>query len=272
MAEQVDLGGFPAKVAVAGASHVGAVRARNEDSYLARHPFAVVADGMGGHSHGERASRLIIDALSAIDTEELPSIDDIIDAISSANTELIVTAEDGAMSGSTVSGVALVRPNADDRPHWMVFNVGDSRVYRFDGRDLEQVSVDHSLVQELVDLGRITPEAAAYHPDRNVITRAVGSDPGLDIDVWLLPADAPQTFLVCSDGLTKELGDDFIADHLASHDGSTDDVVETLVAAALAVGGHDNITAVLFEYVPELEGDEVTATRQPVLEDTRPRG
>ncbi|BDI21806.1 PP2C family serine/threonine-protein phosphatase [Herbiconiux sp. L3-i23] len=272
MTDPVDLGGFAAKITVAGASHVGAVRTRNEDSYLARHPFAVVADGMGGHSHGERASRCIIDALSAIDETELPSVDDVIAAIGAANTELIVSADEGTVSGSTVSGVALVRPNPTDKPHWMVFNVGDSRVYRFDGRHLEQVSVDHSVVQELVELGHITPEAAAVHPDRNVITRAVGSDPALDIDVWLLPADSPQTFLVCSDGLTKELDDDFIADVLASHDADASGVVDALVAAALAVGGHDNITAVLFEYIPDETGDDVTATRQPVLEDTRPRG
>ncbi|MFD1715769.1 PP2C family protein-serine/threonine phosphatase [Amnibacterium flavum] len=271
MTEPVELGGFVADIAIAGASHVGAVRSRNEDSFLARHPFAVVADGMGGHSHGERASRCIIDALRAVDTDDLPRVEDVLGAIGAANAQLIAEADEGFISGSTVSGVCLVRPNPTDRPHWMVFNVGDSRVYRFDGRRLEQVSVDHSLVQELVALGQITPEAAAVHPDRNVITRAVGSDPLLDIDVWLLPADSPQTFLVCSDGLTKELGDDFIADLLASHETDAEGVVESLVSAALAVGGHDNITAVLFEYVPEFDGDETTATRQPVLEDTRPR-
>jgi serine/threonine protein phosphatase PrpC len=272
MTETVDLGGVTAQIGIAGVSHVGAVRSRNEDSFLARHPFAVVADGMGGHAHGERASRSVIDALAAITVEELPSVDDVISAIASANRELIDGSSDGPMSGSTVSGVALVRPAPTDRPHWMVFNVGDSRVYRFDGRKLEQVSTDHSVVQELVDLGQLTREAAEAHPDRNIITRAIGSDPNLDIDVWLLPADSAQTFLVCSDGLTKELDDAFIADLLASHDGGLDAVAEDLVAAALAVGGHDNITAVLFEYVPDLHGDEVTGTRRPVLEDTRPRG
>jgi serine/threonine protein phosphatase PrpC len=188
------------------------------------------------------------------------------------------------IAGTTLTGVALVVEHPNDVPRWMVFNLGDSRVYRWDAasriRRLERVSVDHSLVQELVDAGLIDEQRALTHPDRNIITRALGASDRVEVDSWLLPADRPQTFLICSDGLTKELGDEQISAVLeaASDPGSA---VELLLEAALVAGGHDNITIVMVrsEYHDGRAGgvggtvDEQTRDRalSPELEDTRPR-
>ena len=121
--------------------------------------------------------------------------------------------EGTAVAGTTLTGVALVDAGDGAGFHWMVFNIGDSRVYAWDGRTLEQLSVDHSAVQELVDAGLISAEDAERHPDRNVITRAIGADEVVDPDVWLIPATGRQVFLICSDGLSKEVDDDAARRH-----------------------------------------------------------
>jgi serine/threonine protein phosphatase PrpC len=169
----------------------------------------------------------------------------------------------------------------------MAFNVGDSRTYSWDGRTLAQLSVDHSAVQEMVDLGQITKEQAERHPHRNVVTRALGAEDEVDADIWILPARARQTFLLCSDGLTKELSDDEIARIIVFHDSQAQresdglplTLAERLVNAAIAAGGSDNVTVVVVE--AELAGvsgegsSDDTVDRSAlsgVLEDTRPRG
>jgi serine/threonine protein phosphatase PrpC len=169
----------------------------------------------------------------------------------------------------------------------MAFNVGDSRTYSWDGRTLAQLSVDHSAVQELVDLGEISAQQAATHPHRNIVTRALGAEAEVDPDIWILPARARQTFLLCSDGLTKELSDDEIARIIVFHDsvqqrpsdGLPLSLAERLVSAAVAAGGSDNVTVVVVE--AELVGlnsgvgADDTVDRDAisgVLEDTRPRG
>ncbi len=118
----------------------------------------------------------------------------------------------------------------------MVFNIGDSRVYSWDGRTLEQLSVDHSAVQELVDAGLISADDAERHPDRNVITRAIGADEVVDPDVWLIPATGRQVFLICSDGLSKEVDDAQLADILAGDTGHAAGLAGELVDAALEHG------------------------------------
>ena len=203
------------------ASDVGAVRAVNEDSFFARPPVFLVADGMGGHSFGDRASQTV----AATFDEHFPGTAPtdpatVIAAVDEANQRiqrLVAEVEGpGAVAGTTVTGIALVEvdPNGEDAlaPHWMIFNVGDSRVYGWNGRDVVQITVDHSAVQELVYLGVLTPEEALIHPDRNVITRAVGSEPEVLTDLWLMPVQGHQVFIVCSDGLTKELDDHEIAE------------------------------------------------------------
>lgn len=261
------------------ASDVGNVRAVNEDSLLAAPPLFLVADGMGGHAFGDRASQSVIATFrSALATEDSPSPESVVATIHSANDALIDLRrpDDASVSGTTLTGVALVATMS--RHRWMVFNVGDSRVYRWDGRRLEQVTVDHSAVQELLDSGDITPLEAMNHRYRNVVTRAMGVHDVVDADVWLLPVTGQQTFLICSDGLSNELADDQIAQLLAEHDPAASDrsIAERLVDAALAAGGRDNVSVIIVASTlrgSESGFDEETGDGglSQQLEDTRPR-
>lgn len=245
-------------------SDVGAVRKVNEDSLLAVDPVFVVADGMGGHARGDAASRTAVDTLA----RKMPSgsrqtPDEVIAVIDEANAAVRALSgadESGAaVAGTTLTGVVRVMaPDARGIDQWMVINVGDSRVYLWTGSVLEQLSVDHSAVQELVDAGLITEAQAAVHPERNVITRALGAEDLVDTDVLLVPAEGRQTFLICSDGLTKELDDAQIAKILAENRGAY--AADALVDAALEAGGHDNVTVVLLEAVTDA-ARPVTAQR-----------
>jgi len=280
------------RLQVASASHAGMVRAVNEDSLLAEPPVFAVADGMGGHSFGDRASATAVLALhEEFDPGQATDPDHVFAAIRRANSavrELTAWAAGGTplIAGTTLAGLAAVVEHPDAEPRWMVFNLGDSRVYRWGGEadGLERVSVDHSLVQELMDAGLIDEDGARRHPERNVITRALGAADEVRAEAWLLPATQPQTFLICSDGLTKELDDGRIAELLAPVEPgeSLDAAVDRLLAAALSAGGADNISVVLVrsEYhgaapgAPEV--DEQTRERglsalSPELDDTRPR-
>lgn len=278
------------RLQVASASHAGLVRAVNEDSLFAEPPVFAVADGMGGHSFGDRASATAVLALrEEFDPGQATDPDHVFAAIRRANAavrELTAWAAGGTtIAGTTLAGLAAVveHPGAD--PRWMVFNLGDSRVYRWGDADgLHRISVDHSLVQELLDAGQIDEVGARQHPDRNVITRALGVADDVHAEAWLLPATSPQTFLICSDGLTKELDDQRIAELLMPLDAdeAPDAVVDRLLAAALAAGGADNISVVLVrsEYLGAVAApsgvDEQTRERElsalsPELDDTRPR-
>lgn len=272
-----------------GHSDRGSVRRINEDSFYMAAPLFVVADGMGGHAFGDRASQAAVAAFSAaFDAGHPATAQAVIDTIRTANEAVLSIADgtEGALSGTTLTGVAFVDVGSTDNYHWMAFNVGDSRTYSWDGRNLAQLSVDHSAVQELVDLGQLSRLEADQHPQRNVVTRALGADDLVDADVWLVPARGRQTFLLCSDGLTKELSDDEIARIIVFHDAEqlreTDSLpmslAERLVSAAIAAGGSDNVTVVVVE--SELVGatalsDGDTLERgglSRLLEDTTPRG
>jgi len=265
-------------------SDVGRVRRVNEDSYLAQPPVFFVADGMGGHAHGDAASQTVIRVFDAHIEQDVPSTPErILDAIHSSNDAVrdLSSADDygTAVSGTTLAGVAFVDAGDDVGFHWMAFNIGDSRIYTWDGRTLEQLTVDHSAVQEMVDAGLIKAADAEKHPDRNVITRAIGADEFVDADVWLLPATGKHTFLICSDGLTKELSAVEIAALLASHALPADlgTLADVLVAAALAKGGRDNVTVVVVESELGVAGGDPDVTRDRAaglhehLENTRPR-
>ncbi|MFF1572402.1 PP2C family protein-serine/threonine phosphatase [Leifsonia sp. NPDC058292] len=261
-------------------SDVGAVRHVNEDSMLAADPVFVVADGMGGHARGDVASQTAVETLARVlPGGALPTPDEVVAAIDEANAAVRALSgadESGiAVAGTTLTGVIRVGDPESGDERWMVVNVGDSRVYLWDGRALTQLSVDHSAVQELVDAGLITEAQAAVHPERNVITRALGAEDLVDTDTMLLPQRGRQTFLVCSDGLTKELSDERIARILA--DSMGDDPADALVTAAIEAGGRDNVTVVVVESVTG-EADTASAETQDrvaesrSLEDTRPRG
>jgi len=145
--------------------------------------------------------------------------------------------------------VAFVDAGDDVGFHWMVFNVGDPRVYTWGGHKLAQLSVDHSAVQEMVDAGLISAREAEHHPERNVITRAIGADESVDTDVWLLPATGKHAFLICSDGLTKELDDGDIARIVTAHaaHAASGSLADALVDEALVQGGRDNVSVVFIE-------------------------
>ncbi|MFD1212432.1 PP2C family protein-serine/threonine phosphatase [Arthrobacter sp. GCM10027362] len=229
----------------------GLRRQLNEDSLLVAPPLFAVADGMGGHEAGEVASRICVEtllsdiagrtvngvhAVSAINRDELRRL------IAAADRRIRKAADSRA--GTTLSGVALVEENG--KPSWLVFNVGDSRTYRFSHGRLEQITRDHSEVQELLDLGRITAQQALVHPRRNVVTRALGTGEDGEPDFWLLPVEAGDRVLICTDGLTSEVSDDHLHAILAAL-AHPQDVVDSLIQAALRSGGRDNITLVVID-------------------------
>lgn len=227
------------------ASHVGQVRAVNEDSFLARGSLALVADGMGGHACGDVASDLTVREFDALAERPELALTDIHDALQHANDAILQGVSrdhDKAGMGTTVTGLAVVEYGG--LPHWLVFNVGDSRVYRLTDEGPEQLTVDHSEVAELVAAGRITAEDAKTHPLRNVITRSLGTDPAPTPDVWIFPPRAGDVFVICSDGLTNEIDDEAIA-QLTSQSTTSVEAANTLVDAALAAGGRDNVTAIV---------------------------
>jgi serine/threonine protein phosphatase PrpC len=258
-ARTIALGGRRIHVSWAARTDVGSVRAVNEDGLLADPPVWLVADGMGGHAFGDRASATLVETFGGLSGDAPVTRDLIVEAVDASNDAIgdLITGDDppGTVAGTTLAGVALVRSDAGD-PLWMVFNVGDSRVYAWTDGRLEQVTIDHSAVQELVDQGRMTRAEAERSPVRNLITRAVGSHDEVAADEWLLPVVDHQVFLICSDGLTKELDDQAISGvlQLARADGGgVDRAADALVAQALASGGRDNVTVVVIEASAEDE-------------------
>lgn len=232
-------------LAWAALTDTGHRREVNEDSLLAEASIFAVADGMGGHSAGDVASAAVVARLSehagktVIDAE---SIDRSLSlAVEDMATAVGVTDQG---TGTTVTGAALAIVSG--APHWIVFNIGDSRVYQLTSGVLEQVTVDHSVVQELVDAGRITREEADVHPHGNVITRAVGFHEPPVPDYRILPVQAGMRILVCSDGLTKELTAYGIRHYLMSNP-KADDAAAALVTAALENGGRDNVTVIVLD-------------------------
>ena len=252
----------------------GHIRAVNEDSYVAAPPIFAVADGMGGHAFGDLASQTAAGVLSSRLAVERP-LDpaEVVSAIAAANTAVAAIDSGEQVAGTTLAGIALVRPDGSEDLHWMVFNIGDSRVYRWDGRSLSQVSVDHSAVQELIDNRTLDARDAATHADRNIVTRALGIEVGVDSDVWIFPVDATESFFVCSDGLTKEVDDLTLSEILSSLD-LKEARAEHLVRAALAAGGRDNVTVVSVAITIDRGVDVATGIDAIVpehLEETLPR-
>ncbi|MCW4457527.1 PP2C family serine/threonine-protein phosphatase [Microbacterium sp. MPKO10] len=235
------------EITVTGVTDVGRRRRVNEDSIIMASPIFAVADGMGGHQRGDEASRVVVEQLQLSVRPGEPSSPEVVfTGITAANARILSWADEGGVAGSTVAGVALVSLSPQADSHWMVFNIGDSRVYILNGSHLRQITVDHSAVQELIDDGSITPEAAATHPQRNVVTRAVGVETDADPDVWLLPAEGHQTFIVCSDGLSREVTDDEIRSILLE---GPADPAQALVDRALASGARDNVSALVVDTV-----------------------
>jgi protein phosphatase len=249
------------------ATDVGHKRSHNEDSLVAMAPIFAVADGMGGHAAGDVASDAVVARLAELAKGGFTEPDAVVDALREATTDISHAIDEAELGvGTTVTGAAVTIH--DGHPYWAIFNIGDSRVYLFARNVLTQVSVDHSVVQELVSAGLIKASDAEHHPDSNVITRAVGFNTEPVPDFWIIPVTQGSRLLLCSDGLTREVSDLRLRLHLAA--GLTPkETAAALVDAALAEGGRDNVTAVVVDVV-ELDGVEGPGLGD--LEDTAPRG
>lgn len=238
------------RVTAGAASDVGPVREANEDAVLAAWPVFAVADGMGGHAHGEVASAMVVEELQAlVERAEARALtaDDVLGALQAANDRMVRESSRSGASrpmGTTACGLAVVEHEGE--PAWAAFNIGDSRLYRYDGAGLQQVSVDHSEVAELVQAGVLEAADARRYPRRNVITRSLGQEPMLEVDLWFAPVTAGERYLLCTDGLTLELDDDRLRDALAAGD-PPDATAQGLVRAAVDAGGHDNVTVVVVD-------------------------
>jgi serine/threonine protein phosphatase PrpC len=247
------------RLAVGALTDTGLQRANNEDAYLAESPVFIVADGMGGYEAGEVASAAVVDAFLRHATgPAMPTLQHVRDAVIAANADVAAIAAGHARgAGSTLSGIVLVEH--DGAPHWLVLNIGDSRVYRHHGSDLDQVTVDHSLGQELIEQGALRKEDLATFAQRNVITRAIGAADST-ADSWLLPVINGERMLICSDGLTGEVADEGIRMTLMMS-GRPESAAQALVERAKANGGRDNITVVIVDVLgggAELSSDETT--------------
>ncbi|MFC4223123.1 PP2C family protein-serine/threonine phosphatase [Lysinibacter cavernae] len=226
---------------------VGYRREVNEDSYVTTPPVFAVADGMGGHSAGDVASAAVVRRLGQLGGTPTVCRNDIDAALSQAVEDIEVNAGDSDLgTGTTVTGIALA--NHDQTLLWDCFNIGDSRVYQYFEGALSQITVDHSVVQHLIDTGSITPEEAETHPHSNVITRAVGFNEEPIPDYVQLALVEGQRLLICSDGLTKELTDHGI-EHFLGVAETPEQAARELLAQALSNSGRDNVTIVVVDVV-----------------------
>jgi serine/threonine protein phosphatase PrpC len=243
------------------ATDSGRVRTANEDSVLAVAQVFAVADGMGGHAAGEVASAVAVETLARNLTDGTVTLTTVLDAIREANESVYRRSlnEPGARGmGTTLTVIAPVVSD-DGRDHLVVANVGDSRSYLFAEGQLRQLTRDHSYVEEMLAAGQITASEARHHPHRHVVTRALGVEPIVAIDSWLVTPEPGDRYIICSDGLVNEVPDDQIAQLLRAAP-EPQRAADALVAAANAAGGRDNITVVVVDVV-EASGSGDGATR-----------
>lgn len=246
------------------ATDTGRKRRRNEDAVLADRTVFLVADGMGGHARGDVAARTVLDEMGVFVGNSDVTADACAEAVRRAAVTIDELDDDGGRpAGTTLTGALVVC--SGDAPYWLVINVGDSRTYLWRGGRLKQVTVDHSAVRELIDAGEITEDQARTHPDRNVITRAVGGGISPRADVWMVPRYPGDVLVACSDGVTGEIDDDEISRLL---DAATEPaaIARDLVAAAVHSGGRDNASAVVVAVAGESSPDSDTTRDQPRAE------
>jgi PPM family protein phosphatase len=242
----------------AAATDTGLVRDLNEDAIFVNDSLAVVADGMGGHAAGEVASAMAVDLL-VDEFLHRPTVEGLQRAIEAANDQIIADARETPEHfgmGTTVIAVGLTE-DAHGVTSATLFNVGDSRAYQLRDGALRQLSEDHSVAEEWVRMGRLTPEEAAVHPRRHQLTRTLGVEETVEVDVMSVIASPGDRLLLCSDGLSNELSPEIIA-QLASGPMPLEEAVGALIDAARSAGGRDNISAVLLEF------DEVTNADPPI--------
>lgn len=266
----------------AAVTDTGRRREVNQDAIFAGFPLFVVADGMGGHLGGEIASASTVSQLSAMVTRGSVTPKHIEKALAKAVKDISShpdTTDDG--TGTTVTGVYLETEGRE--AHWVTLNIGDSRVYVQRDGVLVQVTTDHSVVQELVAAGRLSPEEAEHHPYGNVITRAVGPSDSVRPDYVKLDVVNGDRFVICSDGLTKELTDFGIAHFLDEHPDPAD-AAGAMLNAALENGGRDNISIIVLNVGAPVQGsasastedeaelDEATTAPTRIIEPQHPAG
>ena len=231
-------------IRAAGATHVGLVRQSTQDNFAFREGTFVLADGMGGHQGGEVAS---FEATSTIlESGKINSVADMVKSVSKANQAILKRAkkEDNLSGMGTTVCVLSEIVGTTGKKRIGIANVGDSRIYRLGKSELTQITQDHSLVGDLVRTGELTQEEAARHPQRNILTRALGIEQDLVIDTWELNPVAGDKYLLCSDGLFNEIDDEKIA-QILMEDTELEKIAQNLIDHALEAGGHDNITALV---------------------------
>ncbi len=219
---------------------VGKVRKVNEDAAFIGDGLCLVCDGMGGHQAGDVASNLAVDVISTGLTNEKPSVGTLLTTIARANERVYQRAQsDRKYRGMGTTLTALWA----DGDQMILAQVGDSRAYLLRDGKLSQCTHDHSLVAELVRMGSITQEEARVHPQRNLITRSLGTEPRVDADIFEIARRSGDRWLLCSDGLTGHVSDDELAARLSKE--SLYDAADSLMALALDRGGTDNITLLI---------------------------
>ena len=236
----------------AGRTDVGRQRTANEDSLAVRPPLFAVADGMGGAKAGEVASAVAVEAVERARESGEPAEAQLARIVRAANRRIydLAVADESRRGMGTTLTLAKVHGDEVSLAH-----VGDSRAYRMRDGDLTQLTRDHSLVAELERSGQITAEAAEHHPQRSIITRALGPEPDVEVDTYTLAGREGDLFLICSDGLTSMISDDEVTSILRSAP-SLDEAAEALVRAANQSGGKDNITVILFRLGEGVPGEE----------------
>jgi PPM family protein phosphatase len=241
-------------------SDVGLLREGNEDSAYAGPRLLAIADGMGGHAAGEVASAVAISAIAPLDGQNLTRSDDMLDALAAAvasarNTLHDMSAADPAVEGMGTTLTALLWAGAQVA----VCHIGDSRAYLLRDGDLYQITRDHTLIQSLVDEGRLSPAAAANHPQRSLIMRALQGSTDADPDLAMHDAILGDRYLLCSDGLTDVVGDEALYQVLSSVP-DADQAVDQLIELAIRNGGPDNITCIVADVVDGTAGYEPPTT------------
>jgi protein phosphatase len=248
------------------ASDLGRQRQGNEDSYFVRAPLFVVADGMGGAQAGEVASEMAVESFDGGLPDGAPA-DGLVSVIEEANRRIHDRSR--AESQRAGMGTTVTAAYVGER-EVTIAHVGDSRAYVLRDGELTRLTRDHSLVGELVARGKLTEEQAETHPQRSVITRALGPEPEVQVDVQTYPARAGDVFMVCSDGLTSMVPEARVREILQAGS-SLEGVGRDLIVAANDAGGRDNITVILFR-LEEIDGDEPAAAQAETIEEARPGG
>lgn len=265
------------KLFASAATHAGRIRTSNEDRALVADDLVAVADGMGGHVGGEIAAQMAVERFAS-DYDLASGLEGLIAAARRANRAVYQRSEkEPALRGmgTTLTAAALVREKGQDVLH--VINIGDSRAYFLEGSRVVQISEDHSLAEEMVRHGELTPEMALVHPHRHIITRAVGIEPEIGVDAFSFEAHAGMRLLVASDGLTNEVNDQEIAAILSIHL-NREEAAATLLQTALSHGGSDNITVIVADVLDAEAADAVNlelathggATPVPLAETVLP--